>query len=172
MKMNILYWKIKRKYLVLRHRNLGIGFGTVILGILSLHGSGRVSIGSNCRLVSPRITCDGEVDIGDNGYFHKTCLVAKQKIEIGSLASWAIVTSSIPISTTSINILYIRTLWTRRRQSRSGSATMSGLVTTPPYSRVQSSAITRSAAARPSFEVSYPQIALQLGVLHKLVGHL
>lgn len=86
MKIKVLFWKAKRKYLTLRHPNLQIGHGTVVVGRFTLSGGGRVVIGSNCRLVSPIIHCDGEVSIGDDGYFHKTHFVARQKIEVGPQA--------------------------------------------------------------------------------------
>ena len=71
---------------MLRHPNLQIGYGTVVIGRFALSGKGSVTIGSNCRLVSPNFHCDGEISIGNGGYFHQTHLVAKQRIEIGPQA--------------------------------------------------------------------------------------
>lgn len=75
--------RIRRRWLMLRFRNLNIGYGTTILGRFRLKGQGNVHIGNNCRLVSVRIRCDGELVVGDRCFMNKTVVVATHAVSIG-----------------------------------------------------------------------------------------
>lgn len=76
-------YRLRRRYLLMRHRNLTMGYGTVVIGKFRLSGGGRVHFGGQCRLVDVKIAVDGELTIGSKGFLNGTSIVCKQSISIG-----------------------------------------------------------------------------------------
>lgn len=77
-----LLYRIRRKYLLLRHPNLRMGYGTVVIGNFHLRGNGMIIFGDECRLENVKLMIAGQLDIGRKVFLNGTSIVCKQLVTI------------------------------------------------------------------------------------------
>lgn len=79
-----LYWRVRREYLLLRYKNLTLGYGVVVNGRFELNGNGKVSIGMGSRLNQVSLHVKGFLEIGDGVFLNGTSIACFEYVKIGS----------------------------------------------------------------------------------------
>ena len=77
--------RLRCRYLMLRYPNLKIGYGTSVAGCFRFKGTGRVVIGSGCRLVGVSLDVDGDLAIGARCFLNGTAIVCRKAVAIDEL---------------------------------------------------------------------------------------